>query len=52
MRTTKQLIETLNTIGNRTQTEAGGDQNGAKLRLADDTAEIESVVRLLTTMMK
>jgi len=37
MRTAKQLIETFDTIGNRTQTEAGGDQNGANLRVANYT---------------
>jgi len=28
-------------VNNRTQKEAGGDQTGANLRLADDTVEIE-----------
>ena len=37
MRTAKQLIETFDTIGNRTQTQAGGDQNGANLRVANYT---------------
>jgi RHS repeat-associated protein len=37
MRTAKELIGTFDTIGNRTQTQAGGDQNGANLRVAGYT---------------
>ena len=37
MRTAKQFDYTFDTVGNRTQTEAGGDQTGANLRLAHYT---------------
>jgi RHS repeat-associated protein len=40
MRTAKQLIESFDTIGKRTQTEAGGDQTGANLRLAHYTNNV------------
>jgi hypothetical protein len=39
----RQIAEPLFSHGadNRTETDAGGDQTGANLRLADDTVEIE-----------
>jgi RHS repeat-associated protein len=40
MRTAKELIGAFDTIGNRTQTEAGGDQTGANLRLARYTNNV------------
>jgi hypothetical protein len=47
MRTAKQLIGTSDTIGNRTQMEAGGDQTGANLRAEYHTIATRGYQRIV-----